>query len=205
MKTAKAKETYDKVYRFTPKGKIKNYFNREMQTKKASNRIVYTADLPFNIHTNMNVSAIGDILDIRYLESIREKEGGSYGVGVYGGVGNTPKDEATILMQFDTDPEKQARLMEIIHQEVTDIVNNGPKAEDVQKVKENLLKQYAQDLEQNSWWAATLKSYYEDGINNLKDYKSAVEAMNGQTIQKTLKQIVDQGNVIEVVMLPEKK
>lgn len=205
LKTAKAKETYDKVYRFTPKGKIKNYFNREMQTKKASNRIVYSADLPFNIHTNMNVSAIGDILDIRYLESIREKEGGSYGVGVYGGVGNTPKDEATILMQFDTDPEKQARLMEIIHQEVTDIVNNGPKAEDVQKVKENLLKQYAQDLEQNSWWAATLKSYYEDGINNLKDYKSAVEAMNGQTIQKTLKQIVDQGNVIEVVMLPEKK
>ena len=70
---------------------------------------------------------------MRYLESIREKEGGSYGVGVYGGMRNVPKDEAVVLMQFDTDPEKQARLMQIIHQEVKDIVNNGPKPEDLQK------------------------------------------------------------------------
>ena len=204
LKTAKAKETYDNVYRFTPKGKIKNYFNREMQTKKASNRIYYSADMPYNIHTSMNVNAIGEILDMRYLESIREKEGGSYGVGVYGGVSNTPKDEAVVLMQFDTDPEKQTRLMEIIHQEVQEIVKNGPKPEDVQKVKENLMKQYAQDLEQNSWWAGALKMYYEDGINNYRDYKAAVDAMTGETIQKAMKQIVDQGNVIEVVMLPSK-
>lgn len=204
LKTSKAKESYDKVYKDVPKGKVNAYFTREMQTKKASNRIQYTADVPFNINTNLTVSAIGDILDMRYLESIREKEGGSYGVGVYGGVNNVPKDEAVLLMQFDTDPQKQAKLMSIIHQEIQEIIKKGPRVEDLQKVKENLLKQYTQDLEQNGWWSNMLKTYYEDGINNLKDYKAAVNALTAESIQKTLKQIVDQGNVIEVVMMPEK-
>lgn len=202
LKTTKAKETYDKVYKTTPKGEVKNYFNREMQTKKASNRIYYTADMPFNINTSTTVSAIADILDIRYLESIREKEGGSYGVGVYGTVNNVPKDEALLLMHFDTDPDKQAKLIGIIYKEINDIVNDGPLAEDLQKVKENLMKQYTQDLEQNSWWADALKSYYEDGINSYRDYKSAVNALSPELIQKTLKSIVDQKNVIEVVMKP---
>ncbi len=203
LKTTKKKEKFDKVYNETPKGIIKNYFKREMQTKKASNRILYSGAMPYNINSMVHMNAIGSILNIRYLESIREKEGGSYGVGVGAYAVNEPVEEAAIVMQFDTDPEKQERLMSIIHQEVEEIVKNGPKAEDLQKVKENMLKQYAQDLEQNTWWSGALEIYYKDGINRLKDYKAAVEALTAESIQKTLKQVVDQKNVIEVVMLPE--
>ncbi len=203
LKTTKKKEKFDKVYNETPKGIIKNYFKREMQTKKASNRILYSGAMPYNINSMVHMNAIGNILNIRYLESIREKEGGSYGVGVGAYVVNEPVEEAAIVMQFDTDPEKQERLMGIIHQEVDEIVKNGPKPEDLQKVKENMLKQYAQDLEQNTWWSGALEIYYKDGINRLKDYKAAVEALTAESIQKTLKQVVDQKNVIEVVMMPE--
>ena len=70
-------------------------------------------------------------------------------------------------------------------------------------MKENLLKQYSQDLEQNSWWSSTLRTYYEDGINLLKDYKATVESLTAESIQKMLKQVVDQKNVVEVVMMPE--
>lgn len=203
LKTSKARETFDNVYRPTPKGKVKNYFNREMQTKKASNRIQYSGVMPFDLQSMVEMDVIGDILNMRYLESIREKEGGSYGVGVGAYASNIPTEEATLLMQFDTDPEKQTRLMSIIYQEVDDIIKNGPKSEDLQKVKENLLKQYAQDLEQNGWWSRILKVYYEDNINQLTDYKNVVNGLTGQAIQKRLKQLVDQGNVIEVVMMPE--
>ena len=195
-------EKFDNVYREFPKGKIDNYFTQKMKTKKASNRIYYTADMPFNITNQVTVSAISDILDIRYLESIREKEGGSYGVGVYGGASNVPKDQAIIIMQFDTDPEKQVKLMGIIHDELTNIISKGPLKEDLEKVKENLMKQYKQDLEQNSWWSSKLKVYYQDGLNYRTDYKSAVDALTSESIQKTLKSIADQKNVIEIVMKP---
>ncbi len=204
LKTKKKKlETWDDVYKPTPKGIVMNNFQQEMETPKASNRIQYTADMPYNIDNSLNVNVIGSILNIRYLESIREKEGGTYGVGVRGHMIDRPNEQAVLMMQFDTDPKKQERLLEIIHQEVKDIVNDGPLAEDLQKVKENMQKQYVQDLEQNNWWMGALSSYYEDGINRYRDYEAALKAVTAKSVQETLKKIVEQGNVIEVIMLPE--
>jgi zinc protease len=45
--------------------------------------------------------------------------------------------------------------------------------------------------------------YYMYGINNVRDYKPAVEAITGETVQQTLKKLVEAGNVFEVVMFPE--
>jgi predicted Zn-dependent peptidase len=39
-------------------------------------------------------------------------------------------------------------------------------------------------------------------MNYLTEYKNAVNAITSESVQKTLKQIIDQGNVIEVVMMP---
>ena len=202
LKTKKGVEKWDNVNLPTPKGKVNNYFTKEMKVRKASNFIYYTAEMPYNMQSRTIMTTIGSILSMRYLESIREKEGGSYGVGVRGSIRNVPFDQASVLMQFDTDPEKQAKLMGIIHSEVNEIVNNGPRIDDLNKVKENMLKQYKQDLEQNNWWTAKLQDYYQDHLNYRTDYKAAIEALTPELIQKALKTVADQGNVIEVVMKP---
>ena len=202
LKSKKKAEKYTDNNIRKPQGEVKKYFNKEMKVKKASNLILYSASMPFNMANRTAVTAIGSILNMRYLESIREKEGGSYGVGVRGSMSNTPIHEATLLMQFDTDPEKQAKLMGIIHAEVKEIVANGPRKDDLQKVKENMLKKYTEDLAENTWWDAAIVRYYQDKINMVADYKASVEALTPELIQATLKKITDQGNVIEVVMKP---
>lgn len=194
------KFTDNKIRR--PKGKVDNHFLKEMQIKKASNFIVYSAAMPFNMTNRTAVIAIGSILSIRYVESIREKEGGSYGVGVRGSINNTPVDEATLMMQFDTDPVKQAKLISIIYAEINQIIEKGPLPDDLQKVKENMLKKYTEDVAENSWWSGALESYYQDKLNLVDDYKASVEALTPKLIQTTLKNIVSQGNVLEVVMKP---
>lgn len=185
-------------------GQQKNYFSREMETTTASNRIQYTSyDMPYTLANDLNMEMIGRILSTRYLESIREREGGSYGVGVAGNMTILPKPRATLLMQFDTDPKKQSRLMEIIHEEVQTIIANGPLASDLQKEKESMLKDYQEDLEKNSYWRTALYMYYLYGQNNIRDYKPAVENITAQSVQSTLKQLVDANNMFEVVMFPE--
>ena len=185
-----------------PKGKVNNHFAKEMKVKKASNFILYNASLPFNITNRSIMTAIGNILTIRYTESIREKEGGSYGVGVRGSMNNTPINEATLLMQFDTDPLKQSKLIAIIYSEIDEIIAKGPRTEDLQKVKENMLKKYSEDVAQNNWWSTALERYYQDKLNLVADYKASVEAITPELVQTTLKTIVSQGNVMEVVMKP---
>ena len=185
-------------------GLQKNYFRRQMETTTASNRIQYTSyDMPYTMANDLNMDIIGRILSTRYLESIREREGGSYGVGTYGYMVSLPTPRAALIMQFDTDPLKQKRLMEIIHEEVQTIIENGPLATDLQKEKESMLKDFQEDLEKNTFWRSTLYLYYMYGTNEVRDYKAAVEAITSESVQRTLKQLVDAGNMFEVVMFPE--
>ena len=203
LKTCKKLETAadDKVR--VPSGNNQNYFTRQMETKTASNRIQYTSyDMPYTLANNLNMEMIGRILSTRYLESIREREGGSYGVGCAGWMNRHPIPYAQLIMQFDTDPDKQEKLMSIIHEEVMTIVENGPLAKDLQKEKESMLKDFEEDLEKNGYWTDLLSVYYKNGINYVTDYKAAVESITAETVQATLKKLVDAGNVFEVVMLP---
>ena len=184
-------------------GVQKNYFTRKMETKTASNRIQYTSyDMPYTLANDLNMEMIGRILSTRYLESIREREGGSYGVGCAGWMNIRPVPSAVLIMQFDTDPEKQTKLMGIIHEEVMTIVKDGPLAKDLNKEKEAMLKDFEENLEKNGYWLDALDSYYVNGINYIADYKAAVEAITAETVQATLKKLVDAGNMFEVVMLP---
>ena len=184
-------------------GNTTNYFVRDMEIKTASNRIQYTSyKMPYTLANNLNMEMIGRILSTRYLESIREREGGSYGVGCAGWMNQHPVPFAQLVMQFDTDPEKQKKLMGIIHEEVMTIVNEGPLAKDLQKEKESMLKDFEEDLEKNGYWVDVLNTYYKNGINYITDYKKAVEAITAETVQATLKELVASGDVFEVVMLP---
>ena len=184
-------------------GDTTNYFVRDMEIKTASNRIQYTSyKMPYTLANSLNMEMIGRILSTRYLESIREREGGSYGVGCAGWMNQHPVPFAQLVMQFDTDPEKQKKLMGIIHEEVMTIVNEGPLAKDLQKEKESMLKDFEEDLEKNGYWVDVLNTYYKNGINYITDYKKAVEAITAETVQATLKELVASGDVFEVVMLP---
>lgn len=201
----KAHETFTDHGERIPKGIVKNYFERPMEIKTASNRIVYSVAIPYNLENRLIMNVISEILSTRYLESIREKEGGSYGVGVAGYIEKYPTEQAVLLMQFDTDPEKQEKLIGIIHKEIQEIIANGPKEEDLTKTKEILLKSFKENLESNADWSRTyLPRYYINNLNYVRDFQNIVENITSETVVNTLKSIVEQGNVIEVVMKPTK-
>lgn len=204
MKTSKKFEKWSDDGMHYAEGGNYDYFKRDMKTKTASNRIVITGkSVEYNLNNLLTMNVVGSILGTRYLESIREREGGSYGVGTYGTISEKPENVALLLMNFDTDPEKQYKLLGIIYQEVETIIENGPLANDLSKEKENLLKEYDQDLRENGYWLNTIiYNYYFRNINYLKDYRSAVESITSESIQKMLKQVYEEGNRIEVVMMP---
>jgi len=149
------------------------------------------------------VDMVGRILDIRYLESIREREGGSYGVGTYAYLSRLPQPSAQLCMYFDTDPDKQTKLMSIIHEEVQTILKNGPLSIDLSKVQASMVKDFDENLEKNGYWDNTiLPQYYIFGENYLRDYVPSVQAVTADSIRETLQRMVGEGNVMEVVMMP---
>jgi zinc protease len=204
LKTKKAEpEKWHDWNIHAPQGMVKNYFTREMEIHQTTNRIQYTSDeIPYTLENEVIMELIGRILGTRYLESIREREGGSYGVGCAGWVTRIPYASARLVMQFDTDPEKEERLMQVIHEEVQTIVKDGPLAQDLQKEKESMLKDYQENLQKNWWWRSAVYDKYVYGDDLLADYEKTVQGITAEKIQALLARLVAAGNVFEVVMSP---
>ena len=82
------------------------------------------------------------------------------------------------------------------------LAEEGPKAEDFTKTRDNLLKRYAEVVQENSYWLNVLDDYYYKGFDLQSDYESLVKGMTPAMIQSFVKELLRQGNHIEVVMKP---
>ena len=106
-------------------------------------------------------------------------------------------------MRFDTDPDKEAKVFPIIDEEVQTLLKDGPLLTDIQKEKEGMLKEFEVNMETNSYWLNyVLWMYYAYGIDYVKDYPYTIEALNAESVQQTLEQLLKNGNKYEVVMTP---
>jgi zinc protease len=185
-----------------PEGLVKNLFSKELTVDKSSNYILYSGKLDYNLKNRLTLNIIRDILDIRFFESLREEESGTYGVHVQAGITRIPIHEASLQMTFDTDPQLQERLRGLIHKEIEDMILHGPKSADLQKVKENMRNSFNENQRENRWWLNTIISYYKNSENVAGEYLNLLEEINGESIRQVLKGIIDQQNIIEVVMSP---
>jgi zinc protease len=147
-----------------------------------------------------------DILRARYTVSIREEKGGTYSVGVGGSLDPFIAPSYEIVVQFDTNEAMADELSEIVVAELKQIAQNGPKSEDLEKVREFLLKQWKTDLEQNSSWMSYIYNYYNYGEarNYIANYERIVKEMTPEKIAAMAAKVLADGNMTYVVMRPEK-
>jgi len=183
-------------------GKFENTFTKEMQTPKASVFDFYRGKLERNLKNSITMTALKQILDIVYTRTVREEEGGTYGVSVGAGIQRIPVGESLIQIFFDTDPSKTENLNAVVHRELNNIAENGPQYDDLQKVKEYMVKKYQEDIRQNNYWAGILMSYYFYNEDNYTDYLSTLNSITGDDIKTLTRDLLSQGNLIEVIMKP---
>jgi len=205
LKTTKIREKwFDNGLRIQ-KGTIYKEIDKPLKVNKITNYIRYRAVLPYTLNNDLLLTTIENLLDLRYTATIREEEGGSYGVGVSGYLSNRPIETGDLVIGFDTDPKIYKKMLGIIHSEIKSMAENGPKPEDLNKVKLNLLKKYKEDIAENNWWLQTISTYYRDGLNYYTDYEKMIESLRSEDIQVILKNFLEQNNVAEILLVPEKK
>jgi len=180
------------------KGQYTNNFDRPMELPKSTVFLLYTGKGKYDARSKMIMSMFAQVMDMVYTESVREKEGGTYGVGVSGGINHYPKEEVRLQIAFDTDPERRARMTEVIKQGLDEFIKNGPNPEQLARVKEFMLKKFQENQKENAYWMNQLKEYYWNGIDGTKDYEKMVNDITGKEIQKYVKKLIKQGNCIEV-------
>ena len=198
---SKAKMVDDNVR--TVKGGVDSEFKVKMEQPKVSVFFAFVGDSKADIKDRMTMTYLTQALRNRYTQSIREEKGGTYGVSVSGGISTEPTGEYSVQMQFDTNEQMANELADIIVAEVKKIATEGPLAEDMDKTREFLLKDYKKSLEQNDWYWTVLNRYYDYKLDYAKDYEPMITAITSDDVKALAARMLEDKNMIKVVMRPE--
>ena len=191
----------DNVISFA-KGEVKEDVKLVMQTPKSTVLQVYSANIPYTVKTMVALEAANYILDMIYTKSIREDEGGTYGVGTAAVAMNEPEERAIIQVFFYTNPEAVAKLSSIATDGLKKLAENGPTQEHFNKAIENFKKNIPESRISNSYWMSSIGSWYRHGIDYDKEYEAAVNSLTPEDVKAALQAILAQGNVINLTSYP---
>ena len=190
-----------------PKGKTEKQIQIPMEVNKATVVVTYNKQAIYDSRSNLILSVLKGVLNLRYLDEIREKEGGTYNVNVMASNDHFPKSEKTIQMMFEAEPDRSVYLKSIIYREINKIVANGPTAEDLDKVVKNLLKDREQSKLHNSYWMGTLTGFYLHKINNdaPENFENILKSLTTEEVKKFAADFFKSADLVDIVFLPTKK
>ncbi len=200
LPTLPGKEKYNLISLRNPKGEIKNVFEKKQETPRAQVMIAYYVKMKENLRNALMVSMLDQLMDMLYTETVREDEGGAYGVPVSGTIARYPENDASMVISLTTAPEKREKMTEIIYRGVDEMVENGPKAENLQKVKEYMLRRHSEQLKNNGYWMGQMANYVLWKQDWVEPYEKTVNSITASDIKKVAKKIFRSGRHIEVGM-----
>ena len=188
-----------------PKGDLQKVIEREMETPQGTVAIAFDGEYDYDVaRDRVLLNAVKDILDVRYTETIREDEGGTYGVMIRLAQDKYPYEHYDIKVMFNSDPERTDELKAIVYREIEDLKENGPREKDLQGFKENKIKTRRENLKENRFWLSMLAAQDRQlqNLSNMDGYEDMINSITAEEVQEAAKRFLSNGSK-EFIMLPE--
>ena len=189
----------DRKMDILPGTRVKEYA-KEMQTPTATTIMVYSGKESYDLRNNVLMDFLTQALDMVFTDEVREKEGGTYGVSSYGSLNKYPHEQALMQIVYQTDPTKKEKLNTLIDELVKKMAAEGPTPEQMQKVRDYMVKQYNDNQKENSYWISSLDEYYYTGIDFNADYLNIVNNVTAADVKAFATDLIQQGNKVTVVL-----
>lgn len=187
-----------------PSGVVEETVYKGTDPKSVVN-ITFTGEFEYNREEAYELNALVQALNIKLIEEIREKKSGVYGIGANANSSKYPYEHYSITVSFPCAPENVEDLTEAVFAEIKKMQENGPTAQDLQKVKETQRRDMETNLEENRYWLRTLQQAYFLGQDPQKvlDYKDAIESLTAEGLKETANKYFNFDSYVKVVLLPE--
>ncbi|MBD0824895.1 M16 family metallopeptidase [Aestuariibaculum marinum] len=176
-----------------------------MEDPKASVNVVYKKEMPYVKKNVVYTNVLGDMLQLRVTETVRESEGGAYSPRAGASFSREPKSAAYVNFSFDCNPDMADRLVEIVKEELQKIADGTISEDDLNKTRTNYLKENEQSKDNNGYDMAMLTRYfrYDENINDPKNFVDIVKNMTAKDIQKMAKKILKGNKSYEIIFKPK--
>ena len=168
--------------------------------------IRYYGDAKYSSKEAYAMNALGEILTIKLIEELREKESAVYGINASGGINKIPSGSYNFTIGFPCGPENSEKLISAALKELQKIIDNGPDEKDLKKFKEAEILDYKKYSKENWFWLNNFTQCFKTGENPETIFKTEAEInkIKAKDIQKVAQKYLTKDKVIGI-LLPEVK
>lgn len=199
------KESYKDLGIRTPTGLITKTVHKGIGDKSTVD-LVYSGNYDYNEANNLQLDALEEVINIKLIERLREKESGVYSPQVRASYSKIPVGRYNITISFSCAPANVDKLIAATMEELDKIKQNGAEPVDIQKYVAEEKRTTEVQLKENNFWAGYLSGSDEIGadpgriLHHVKDLDQVTVQSTKETANKYLA-----GNLIKLILLPEKK
>ncbi|MDT0677953.1 M16 family metallopeptidase [Autumnicola musiva] len=186
-------------------GVTKVHMSREMQTPQSTIQVYMNGDVSYSRKNSLMMYMVSQLLNKKYMDRVREDEGGSYGVRVGGSLQKYPEPQFNLVVNFNCNPDKTQRLLEIVYENIKNLTDEIDSA-DFKEVKNNMEKSIVENQEDNAYWlkniAENLKNDQE--VTTQESFLKNLEEISIKDIKEFAEQINNaQPRIVEGILTPK--
>ncbi len=176
----------------------------KMEVPKGKVYIGYKTNFDFSLKNEILARALGDILKLRFTQTLREEEGGTYGASSRAYLNKRPSENVALTVSFNCNPDKVEKLVDIVHREINKLVQGDINSVDLEKTLNNYLKERKQEKDNNKYDMGLLVDYFREGFNrnNPENFEEIVENITTSDIQKFTEKLLENSSAYEIVFKP---
>jgi len=174
-----------------PKAQVYLSFSGEMETATWKEESVH-------------MIVLGQILQMKLIERLREEESGIYNVRVAATPLRSPSPSFSIAITFSCDPKNVELLILATHSEMDKLKQEGPTEEDLEKVHAQAKMGIDQSLRTNLFWLNSLVKRTEDAVDleTIPLLKNKVLNTGLNDVKKAANKFIGGENYMRFVLLP---
>lgn len=200
------KPEYKDLGIYPPVGKVAKTVKKGSEDK-ANVTLLLSGEYQLNDSDELLLNAVGEILQIKLTEKLREEEGGVYSPYATMRTSRFPSARYQLIVGFGCAPANVEKLISLTLEEIGKIRANGGTREDIEKYVNNEKLNFQTNLKNNNYWLNALADKYQKG-EDIKTILTADKKLEKVTVESTkaiAQKYLKGDNFIRVVLLPEDK
>lgn len=183
-------------------GNEEKEFSLKMEVPQGSAAVIISGKMPYSFKNRLMASMSAQIISARLLSEVREKEGAVYSIYTQGSQDRLSEVSVVYQTIFQVKPEKKDRALEIIRSEFEKLAKETP-VEELDKVKEFMVKQITGDEQTNSYWCSMMAGNELLPSEVCVKAEQVIQSITPKEISSYVNEIMKQNNYRVLVMMPE--
>lgn len=151
------------------------------------------------------LSSVGEVLEMRLLDRLREALGGTYSVSVSTAFSRRLRQEWQIAISYGSAPDNADPMFKAVEQELDSLRRVPPSAAEVERVREQQRRELEVAKKQNGYWVNLIRGRVENGdpLDGPIEDETRIAGLTVEKLAAAAQRYLVETNRARFVLLPE--